>query len=118
MALDPEEMSCEGADVGNVDEIGLLWRDGDFEILGVVHEGGLGDRFCASGILDINELLDELLNGLVIPVGEGEDEFFVIFALIRTAGVVNDDGAPEAFRVLAVVMCVVPVCPCLLDLFK
>ncbi|TKW49549.1 hypothetical protein CTA1_5576 [Colletotrichum tanaceti] len=109
VALEPDVVGGEGADVDHADEVGRAGPDVDVEVLGVVHEGRVGHGLGAGGVLDADQLLDEGPGRAVIPVGQGDDEFLVILALVGALGVVDDQGAAEALGVLAVVVGVVPV---------
>ena len=52
----------------------------------------------------------------MIPVREGKDYLVVIASFIRAVGVVNNNGATETFRVLAIIVGMVPISPRLFKL--
>lgn len=54
----------------------------------------------------------------MVPVGEGEDELFIVEILVGIFRVVNDERGAQAIRVLPLIVRVVPVSAGLVDLEK
>ncbi len=110
MTLEPKVLTRESTDVNDVEQIGLSWLDGDSEILSIVQESILWDRFCASRVGFVEELGDQSCHLLVVPIRNREDNFLVHLVLIWKVGVVDDEGAAETIWVLSFIMGVIPVC--------
>ena len=116
MPLNPKILRRESRHVNNPKQVRLTCLHRNLDILRVVDERGFGDGFGASGVADGEELLVQLGDGFVVPVGEGENYGFIIEVLVRVFGVVDDEGPAKAVWVLAFVVGVVPVGAGLVDL--
>lgn len=68
VALEPDVLSREGADVDHAEEVRFPGLDGDFEVLRLVEEGRLRHRFCASRVAFVVEGREQDGHLLVVPV--------------------------------------------------
>lgn len=74
-------------------------------------------RFGTGGIGDTEEFCDQTGHLIVVPIRQGQNQFFIKEVGIWIFRVVHDQRASEAIWVLAIYMGMVPVCARLLDLF-
>ena len=118
VAFNPEVLACKSADVDYAEHVCLAGLNGDGDVLRVVHEGGVGNGFSTSRVLLVDELRDERLNLIVVPVGKGEDDFLIHLLFVGELGIMDNDGTAKTIGVLAIVVRVVPVCSGLVDLEK
>lgn len=116
MALEPDVLSRESADIDHAEEIGLPRLDGDCEVLRLVEEGGLGHRLCTGRVAFRIEGREHDGHFLVIPVRDCEDDLFVILAQERRFRVVDYQWSSQPVWVLPSCVRVVPVGARLVDL--
>lgn len=116
MTLDPEVLTCEGADISQTEELCSPGLDRNRQILGVIHQRGLRHRFSAGWISDAYEILQHRWHLLVVPIRQVDHTFFVVLSEIPILGVREDQRLAEAIRILARDMRMVPVCTGLVDL--
>jgi hypothetical protein len=116
MTLEPNVMGCEGANVDQAHEICLAWLDIDLKVLRVVHKGRLRHGLSTRGVLDTDELLEQGLDGLMVPVRQSDDDLLIVLALVRAVGIMDNDRAAQTLGVLAVIVGVVPICSRLVKL--
>lgn len=116
MTLEPEVLAGKGTNVDDAELVRLARLDGDGEVLRLVHEGGLGHGLGAGRVGLCEELRDQVLHLVVVPVRQGEDELMVNFVLVGEVWVVDDERAAQTVGVLGVGVRVVPIRARLVDL--
>lgn len=116
MALEPDILSRERADVNQAEEIRFSRRNGDSEVLRFIKKGSLGywlrARWVALGVEGGKH--DSHL--LMVPIRDREDEFFVVQVQEWRVGVVDHQRPSQPVWVLSACVGVVPVCAGLVDL--
>lgn len=101
--MDDVSHKCSHADYP--DQVSFARLDVEFDILGIVDEGCIRNWFSALLILRVGEVaVDHRRHLLVVPVGQGEDDFFAVLVLVRRGRIMNDEGSTKAIRILAPVM--------------
>jgi hypothetical protein len=116
MTFDPEVLCGKGSHVDDAKEVGLSWFHRYLQVLGVIHQCCLRDRFCSGGIGNTKELLDETRHLVVVPIRKCEYQLSVNLIGIRILGIVYDERAAKTIWVLAIDMGVIPVRAWLIDL--
>ena len=116
VALDPEVLAGKGAHVDDAEKVRLARLNGDGHVLGVIDEGGLGDRLGSGGVGLAQEAGDEVFDLIVVPVRQGEDDLVVSLVLVGEVRVMDDERTTKTVGVLAVVVRMIPVRPGLVDL--
>lgn len=116
VTFDPEVLTGKGADIGHSEEVGLARLDGNGEILRVVHQCRVRYWLGARGILEADEVVHESGKLIMIPVGDGDADLFVVLSGIRILGIVDEELSSEAIWVLCSAVRVVPICARLFNL--
>lgn len=109
MALEPDVLAGKGTDVDHTEEVRLAGLDRDREVLGLVPEGGLGNRLRTGGVSLVDEAGEQVLHLVVVPVRHGEDELLIVLAFEWGVWVVDDHRPAETIWVLSHHVAVVPV---------
>ncbi len=117
MLVEMDEVSRERRHADDPDQVSLPRFEVEFDILGIVEEGCIRSWHPARLIFRVGEVSFNLRGHLlVVPVGHGEDDFFVVLVFVRRSRIMNDEGSSKAIRILAPVMCMIPVRAGLIDL--
>ena len=111
MAFKPEILCSKSGHVDDPEQIRLAGLESHGQVLGIVHQGGLWDWFCARRVRVAHEPIEETRHLVVVPVAQGEHDLFVVRILDWRIGVVDDQRATKTVRVLSRFVAVVPVCP-------
>jgi hypothetical protein len=116
MPLKPHILRSESAHIDHTDEIRLARLNLDSQVLRVVDQSGLWDRFSPRWVRDANEALEQLLHPVMVPVGESQNNLLIVQILVRVFRIMHDQRATETIWILASLVAVVPVCSWLVDL--
>lgn len=114
VTLEPDILTRKRAYVDDLEEIGLPRLNRHRQVLGIVEEDSLRNGLRTGWVGLVDELWDQDLHLLVIPVRDREREPLVI--LVREIWITDDQRSPEAVRVLSFVVRVIPVSAWLIDL--
>jgi hypothetical protein len=115
--LKPEVLSSKGTHVDHAEEVRSLGLDGESEVHSLVHQSGVRDRLSTRRVrLDHEELGDEILHLIVIPVRQCQNKLFINLLLVRKVLVVNNQRAAQTVGVLCAGVGVIPVSTRLVDL--
>lgn len=117
MLVEMDEVSRERRHADDPDQVSFPRLEIEFDILGIVEEGCIRSWHCARRIFRVRKITFDLSGHLlVVPVGQGEDDFFAVLVFVRRSRIVNDEGSTKPIGVLALVVCMIPVRPGLVDL--
>lgn len=118
VSLKPKILTGKCTNVDDAEEVGFAGLNRDSEILGFIHQRSLRHRLRAGGVSLAHEWRDERLHLLMVPIGQGDDDFLIILVLVRVVRIMNNEGTAQAIRILALRVRVVPVCSRLSDLCR
>ena len=116
MAFYPEILTSEGAHVDDAEHVSLPRLDRSGKVLGIVEQGGFGDRLGSIGIDYADKSLQYVCKLRVIPIRDCEYNLLLVLSLVRGVWVGDDERPTEAVGVLSRLVRMVPVCAGLVDL--
>lgn len=116
VALEPKILTSKGSDVDDAEHVSLTRLNERGQILSVVHQCSIGNRFSSCGIFDADESLHQIRHQVMIPIRKSQVSLLVILTLVWGVWVVNDEWSSKSIRILSRHMRVIPVCARLFDL--
>jgi hypothetical protein len=114
--FEPHILAGKGTDVDHTHEVRLARLQCERQIMGVVEQGRLRDRFSSARVLLAHKARDQTRHLVVIPIGYGKDDLFVVLVLVRIVGVMDDEGPSQTIGVLPLIMGMIPICSRLVNL--
>lgn len=116
VTFEPKVLTSKCTNVDDPEEIGFARLNSDGKVLSVVHKSCLWDRLGTSRIGFVEELWNQNLHLLVIPVRERYDDLFVHLVCVRGVGISDNKWCTKTIGVLSFIVRVIPVGPGLIDL--
>lgn len=116
MTLEPNMLTSKSSYIDEMEQIRLARLDGYGKVLGIVHEGTIWNRLRASWVCLIEELWNQDLHFIVVPIRERNSHFSIGLVLVWKIWVGNDKRSSETIWVLSLVVGMIPICAGLISL--